>query len=255
MQGEYIRDRLLVKIIADICKSNDIALRRFSDDWLLELRKEATTRRILGYKFPLNNSVSAQSAEDKVTAHLILSVQNIPSIPHLLVRSKSTNFTVNTDWNEVVIKPLVGTGGRGVQRFSSVPDALTWIQSEPHQDWAMSPLLTIRREIRLIVLDENVLLSYEKQPVTIHNLKMFNLGLGATAKRIEAWTELIALAQEAQRTLQLRLAAIDIVELEDGQLMVLEVNDGIMMEHYARSSAEYYQQAHGVYSAIIQALF
>ncbi len=256
-KGEFIKDRWMVTAIKDICLERGITLTSYSDDWLLELTKGNITQRVLGYKFPLNNSVAAQSAEDKVTGYLILSSQNIPSVPHALVRTQSTTYHAweTYDWTDVVINPLMGTSGLGVKRFSSPDKALEWINQDPQDGWAISPFVKIKQEIRLIVLDQKILLSYEKLSVTINGLPMFNLGLGATPKKIEASVELQELAQKTCKALGLRLAAVDVVELEDGSFTVLETNDGIMMEHFARTSPEYKEDARRVYQAIITALF
>jgi len=154
-----------------------------------------------------------------------------------------------------VIKPLTGTSGNGVQRFDSSDNALAYIERDVHDGWAISPFVSIKKEIRLIVLDQTILLSYEKRPVMINGLNMFNLGLGATPKKIEVSSTVRDLALRAAQSLRLRLAAVDVIETETGEYLILETNDGIMMEHYARASAEYEQDVTQVYTAIVETLF
>ena len=83
---------------------------------------------------------------------------------------------------------------------------------------------------------------------------MFNLGLGAVPTNIEPDASLLSLASRAQAALGLRLSAVDIIETVDGNLRVLEINSGFMMEHYIRSSEENRQRAVKAYGAIIEAL-
>jgi glutathione synthase/RimK-type ligase-like ATP-grasp enzyme len=121
--------------------------------------------------------------------------------------------------------------------------------------WAASPFIEIKREVRLIILDRQVLLTYEKQPVEIDGLKFFNLGKGAAAVGYEVADSEIELAQKAKEALGLRLSAVDIILLADGSWRVLEVNDGIMMENYARQSPENKEVAKQVYATITPSLF
>lgn len=253
--GEYIKDRWLVKALRHICDEQSITLTSFSDDWLFELSRANVTRRILGYKFDLNSGVAAQTTEDKVASSMVLAAHKVPAVPHTLVRTKSTIYNwQNTDWQKVVVKPLVGSGGIGVKLFQNQDQAGEWMNIQTTDGWAVSPFVSIKREVRLIVLDGEVLLAYEKHPVMIDSLLMFNLGLGATPDKITPSNELQSLAKKACNVLALRLAAVDIIELENGELSVMEVNDGIMMEHYALVSDEYEQDALKVYSTIISTM-
>ncbi|MEO6109706.1 MAG: ATP-grasp domain-containing protein [Candidatus Saccharimonadales bacterium] len=251
--GEYIKDRWIVKTIKNICQVLGIEYASYSDNWLLELTKNEVTHRIIGYKFDLNNGVAALSSEDKVVAYTILSAHNVPAIPHALARTKVISYSQwqQNGWHDIVVKPLAGTSGHNVQLFHSESEAAEWIESQDSDAWAVSPFVNIKREIRLIVLKNEILLTYEKEAVTINGLRMFNLGLGATPKNTVVSEEINALAKKAFNALDLQLGAVDIVELEDGRLMVLEVNDGVMMEHYARASKENEDNAYAVYKAII----
>lgn len=83
-----------------------------------------------------------------------------------------------------------------------------------------------------------------------------NLGQGGTPRPVgeddALHPRLVELACRAARTLGIELAAVDVVDT-DGTLRVLEVNCGIMMESFARSSAENRARARGFYEAIVTA--
>jgi len=253
--GEFITDRLLPRMVRDICEACGIRMTTFSGDWLIELEKDQRIAWILGYKFSINNSVSAGIAQDKVAAYELLNYHDVPTVEHRLIRTKAGD----TDWrgwswnNGMVIKPLAGTSGHGVGVVHSANEATNWMNSHGIEAWAVSPLLNIRREIRVIILDGHVLLAYEKQPVVIDELKMFNLGKGASPKDIELSSNTVLLAKKALHTVGLRLAAVDIVELPGGEYKVLEINDGLMMEHYARFSPENKAKTKHIYDAAIVA--
>jgi glutathione synthase/RimK-type ligase-like ATP-grasp enzyme len=223
---------------------------------LLELSKDTTIKRIIGYKFPLNLSVAANSAEDKVLASIILTNHDVPVLSHALVKTKGgTDDTwLRQDWQDIVVKPLTGTGGHGVRRFHDARTALDWISTQPDDAWAVSPFIDIKREIRLVMLDGTLLLAYEKVPVLIGDLLMYNLGLGATPKDVTVDSTIEDIAKKTIDALGLRLGAVDIIELADGSHQILEVNDGVMMEHYARTSDTYEANVRRVYATIIDTM-
>lgn len=83
-----------------------------------------------------------------------------------------------------------------------------------------------------------------------------NLGQGGRPRVIDeadpAHGRLAELAVRAAGALEIALAAVDVVETPDG-LRVLEVNCGIMMESFARSSAENRDRARRFYGRIVAA--
>lgn len=255
--GEFITDRLMPRLLRDICEQRGIAVASFCDDWLLEFTKDNKTAHVLGYNFSLNNSAAAGIAQDKVATYELLNYHDIPAVEHRLLRTKAGD----ANWQQwpwqagMVMKPLNGTSGHGVGVVRSVDEAQAWMEQRGIEAWAASPLLDIQREIRVMMLDNRVLLAYEKVPVVIEGLKMFNLGKGATPKNIELPGGIEILAKTAMQKLGLRLAAVDIIELAGGEYTVLEINDGFMMEHYARLSNANQKQTHSLYESVLSALF
>ncbi len=85
-----------------------------------------------------------------------------------------------------------------------------------------------------------------------------NLAAGAEP-RLPLAAELMArlepLALRAARVLGLRVAAVDIAQLADGDLRVLEVNSGVMMEHFARHHPQGEDLARRVYAALLDRAF
>jgi glutathione synthase/RimK-type ligase-like ATP-grasp enzyme len=254
--GEFIINRLMVGFVSDICRERGIEFRTYSNEWVLELKKNGITKRVIGYKFALNDAAASGIAGDKVAAHLLLQEAGIPSVPHRLLRVRTTPIQKETmtNWGKVVVKPLDGSGGFGVRLFENLEPAIEWVGSTDIEAWAVSPFLSIEREIRVVMLDKKPLIVYEKQPVERDGLRMFNLGLGATPKDIVPDELLLTLAANAQEALGLRLSAVDIIETAQGERLVLEINSGFMMEHYARFSPEYKQRTIDAYAAIIDAM-
>lgn len=255
--GQFITERLMPKMIRAICEERSILFTSFSDDWLLHLEKDGKAARVLGYKFSVNDSVAGNIAQDKVASYELLKHYGVPSIPHYLIRTKASEADwKNLPWRDgMVVKPLSGTSGHGVAKVSSAYEAEEWMEKWGIEAWAASPYIDIEREVRLVLLDDELLLAYEKQPVEIDGLKFFNLGKSAIAVDYQPADSEIELAKKAKKALGLRLCAADIVELADNSWQVLEANDGIMMENYARQSPENKEVAKQVYASIISSLF
>lgn len=263
--GPFIKERVMPGIIQDICRAGEIGFQAFSDDWVLRLEKAGQIRWVVGYKFDLNMSAAAELAQDKVATYMALDAAGVRAIEHYLIRGLSQDAT---QWHihipelhdgPVVLKPLSGTGGRDVERYGSVSEAVEVARHSGELAWAVSPYYEITAEYRLLMLGGQLLLSLEKtQPVQHGGLKLFNLGQGAVAADISDKAllgELQDMAGQVMRALSLRLAAVDIVRTDDGELRVLEVNDGIMLENYALQSAGYKDRATAVYDAVVTALF
>lgn len=85
----------------------------------------------------------------------------------------------------------------------------------------------------------------------------YNLGQGATATLVEddrLAERLRPLALAAANAIGIRFASVDIVDTPQG-LLVLELNSGVMTEHFSRVSEEYYQMAKAVYREAVQRMF
>ncbi len=83
-----------------------------------------------------------------------------------------------------------------------------------------------------------------------------NLGQGATPSilgRGEAYAEITGFARNVAAKLGLGFVSIDIIRTEN-TYMVLEINSGVMMEVFARQSAENYGIAKGIYRDAIKTM-
>ncbi len=258
--NRYITDRWLPKLVQRLCADKGVAVRTFSDDWVLQLDKNEVRRFIYGFKVGgLNDSGAAAVAQDKVATFELLRNAQVPVVPHALI---STRASFHADWEQradswkrFVIKPTLGAGGRSIYACDTVERANELMAAHYEQSWCLSPFLSIKDETRIILLGNQVLLAFKKHnPVTVHEVPMFNLRLGAVATKVEPSADLIMLADTARRALGLQLAAIDIVTLNTGEQLILEVNEGFSLEHYMRQNIEHEQHVEKVYSAIIDAM-
>ncbi len=261
----YVTERLIPQTIQAICARTGIAYQAFSDDWVLRLQKDEVVRWVVGNKFDVNTSAAAEIAQDKVATYMVLAAAGLPAVEHYLVRAlphdpKAFHYDIDgLQAGPVVIKPLDGAGGRGVEQYDSIEEALAMVRGSEEPAWAISPHYDLQTEYRLIMLDGKLLLSLEKtQPTFRGKLKLFNLGYGAVPVDINDDTllqQLQHMAEAVMRATALRLAAVDIVRTAAGELKVLEVNDGIKLEHYMQCSPEYENRAVNVYDAVVNSMF
>lgn len=259
-ESNYIVDRYLPDIMRQICDKKDIAVRLLSDEWVLVLKKAEKTHFIYGFKFGgLNDSAAATISQDKVATYELLREANVPAVPHVLVSTRANSYKGwlprANEWEQFVIKPTHGGGGRAVYLLSNTREATKLMNGHGEQSWCVAPFVKVLSETRLIFLGEEIVLAFEKHdPPMGHGLPMHNLRLGARAVVVEPAAKLVSLARAARKALGLRLGAVDIVELETGETLVLEVNEGFSLEHFMRQSAEYKQLAEGVYEKIVEAM-
>lgn len=260
---EYIVNRMLPGMVAAACELRSITFQAYSDDWVLRLNQNGRTKWIFGYKFDLNSAASASIAQDKVATYQSLEAAGITAVPHYLARTLSSQIPADIHealgTNPVVSKPLSGTGGRDVQLHKTYELAAAAVKQMRDWSWTFSPYINLVAEFRVVILDGEIVLSYKKtQPFTRGGLRYFNLGLGATAEHIitdDLTPPVRELALQATSALCLRLAAVDIVLTADNTYMVIEVNDGICMEHYALQGDDYKLRTANMYDVLVERMF
>lgn len=206
---------------------------------------------VAGFRFPLNSAAASAVARDKIVSSMLLCALDITSVAHASLQD--AEFI-----GPVVTKPRNGTGGRGVTSWVSVDEArVAYLASTSElSEIACSPLLKFNSERRLVVLDDTIVLAYDKMPVEgPNNLSMHNLSLGASVVDLDTANlgqSEASLAIAGARGLGLRVASIDMIYDEQDQCWsILEVNDGIMLEWYARHSSTTYDNALRVYTGIL----
>lgn len=265
MSSYITENRALIQAVRETSGKLGIQHTLFSDDWIIRLRKNRTTRYIFAYGFDCNNQASSAIASDKVATSQLLDNAAIPVIPHHLLKSvampeinKELLEQLISKHESVVVKPLQGSRGAGVGKFEHTKDALHFM----HQldgVWACSPFVKIEREIRAVVFGNSVRLAYEKfEPQIINGLKMFNLNLGAKSKPLleqDLSSDIKKLAVDSMRAIGLTLGAVDIAIDEDNQIRILEINSGFSLEHYAAASAINKQHVMALYEHVIQTMF
>ncbi|MCI6676164.1 MAG: hypothetical protein MSG78_04550 [Clostridiales bacterium] len=166
-----------VKIIKEICKEEDIQLISYSSDWAFQLEKNGVKNFILGYQFGLNRAVSQQISADKAVASEVMTQNHVPNVEHrCFMAPHMFRFTgENGNWKQmramlekykdIVCKDNEGTGGYlvfHVKTQRQLEEAAQQIFASADA-MAISPYYEIEKEYRVILLDEQVQIAFEKK--------------------------------------------------------------------------------------------
>jgi glutathione synthase/RimK-type ligase-like ATP-grasp enzyme len=308
--------RKLAELVREIAEDHDLELKSLSHEWILMLGDGSAVSRLIiyGYNFGINSAPAALVCQDKSATYLCLHEYGIPCVPHELFFNPTDplvsgyiassvgsvgrilNFCKEQYNNQVVIKPLKGTGGIGVLRASNALQIEAAIVSTFQKDYGLvvSPYLEIVDEIRAVVLRGQVKVLFRKRRagvvgdgitplatlvstyISTHPTKSttidlkslplesipsagefvpfewrHNLGHGAENDAVDDKDNAISeLAVSAAAALQMKFCSVDMVRAAD-QLLVLEVNAGVMMESFAASSEANRAKTKGIYEEAI----
>ena len=261
-------DRNINKIIKELSIEEGFDMQTFSFDWIIKVNDKY----IVGYNFDINSSAASAICNDKAATYEVLNSNNISAVVHdFFMAPKNAKYLDNGQgyteilnklkkYKYLVLKPNNGTSGEDiflVNNEDELKERLEFLFTR-YQSIAISPFINIDKEYRIIVLDNEVKLIFSKN---LHNttrccneLVKFNLCHGAIPEIVED-EELIFklsnIALKAVKIIGINFASVDIVDTE-GQLKVLEVNSGVMMEHFSRKNNEYFEIAKGIYRDAIK---
>lgn len=165
-----------VKLIKEICLENQISLQSFGGDWGFLLEKNGKRGYIMGYQFGLNTAVSKDICTDKSIASEIMEQDGIPCVEHICFMAPHMFSYVggNGNWRElvkllekyktIVCKDNGGTGGNQVYLVRNQKE-LELASDHIFQKadaMAVSPYYAIHDEYRVILLDQEVELIFQK---------------------------------------------------------------------------------------------
>lgn len=256
----------------DICQEENITLELLSNNWVVRLEKNGQVHYIVGYKFDLNPYAAGKIADDKVATYAVLSQANIPVVEHTIIYEfhnqeayaighNSLGYAkhyLDSHNSHIVVKPTYGTGGAKNYQVKN-PRQLVTALSEifySHPTACLSPFYKILHEYRVILLDGAERLSYMKTLPDQRAWK-FNLQQGAIAEPIPAHLResIVALAKRAVREIGLRFCSIDIIETANHELLVLEINSGVMTNTYIQQYPEEYDKVKNIYRDAVKLMF
>lgn len=259
------------KIIEEICSEEQIRLNWVSNHWIAVLEHKQQRHFIAGYKFDLNSAASSLIADDKFATFEVLSYNGLPIIEHSLLYGIDNREPYAKDYqslayinrfllshdNDIVIKPNTGTQGLDIHHVHSLAEVKQAAQQifKRYESASLCPFYNILTEYRIIMLDDIVVLMYAKSRGDDWR---FNLQQGAQALKSipeSLRPKLTKIAKSVVKSLGLRFCSVDIIETSTHELLVMEVNSGVMIEHYITQHPEDYGLVKDIYRAAIKKMF
>ena len=268
-----------ISLIREICSEENIEIKSFSDGWAHQLKKNGKQCYIVGYQFPVNKASSKEICQDKVLTYEVLTDAGIPAAEHLFlpkweVRTvpepsgivKKALSMLERD-GKIVLKDNYGTGGNKVFLIEDENGFYETLELILQGSYAasLSPFYEIEEEYRVVMTDGDAAVIFRKERASEtdengrkHYLTWkHNLGQGATG--ILEYDPVIRkalseIAQKTAETLDMTFCSVDIIRV-NGAYMVLEVNGGVMMEHFSGQNEECRALAKAAYRrAILKAM-
>ncbi len=168
--------RVMVKIIEEICSEENILCERFSYDWIFRLTRNGKIAHIFGYQFENNSATAQLICTDKCASSEILRSKGIPCVEHYFFISPDDLHYIGLEGNwprmldllkkygKLVCKPNEGTGGIDVFQVSSAVELELAVNSvfAHSRSLALSPFCPIDQEYRVILLNDQVKLVFSK---------------------------------------------------------------------------------------------
>ena len=264
-----------VQLLREICEEENIHLESFSGNWAHVLQKEGRTAHIVGHQFDLNTTGVSEICRDKALTSALLAAGGVPCAEHEFLELGKTVLSERMDEylgkcrtlldqnGKLVLKDNYGTGGNRVFLIGSAEEAeetLLKIQNFSYAA-ALSPFYEILEEYRVVCLFGEPLLLIRKERAyeIVDGRKVYlnwrhNLGQGATGVPLQDASlirELSDLANRALRAVPAHFASVDIIACPDGN-RVLEINSGVMLEHFSGQDEACRHLAKEVYRAAIR---
>ena len=167
------------EIIKEICKEEDIKVEFMSNDYLIKLTKNNVTKFIWGCKFPLNDHSIGSIIDDKYALYEICKNNDIPVIEHQIIWNPSNKLGENTPKllkecfykfnGDIVLKPNNGSKGIDVYHLTNLDDLINVSNNLFSKYFSLSicPYYDIKNEYRVVILDNEVKLVYEKDKLVV----------------------------------------------------------------------------------------
>ncbi len=312
-----MHERLLVRLLKEICAEKAIELEVLSHGWVFRMVKHGNIRHVYGNNFDIDTAATQKIVSDKAAVSQLFTHLKVPHVEHRMFLNpffadyvslqgnweKMRSFAESYD-NKVVVKAAQGSSGNEVFLASNPRDLELHVNTLFRNERAIcfSPYVPYENEYRLVMLNGQVQLCYQKvrprvtgdgvsslaqliaresqdQPLLVKQQLLaknagvldkvldkgedhllhwqHNLSKGSRPQPVMdlALVErLTHLAQEVVAALTMRFVSVDIIE-HDGELLVLEVNSGVMMDNYVRLLPDGYAQAKEVYDSVMTVMF
>jgi len=261
--------------LQEICQEEGIHYQSLSQDYISRLTKGDITRHVLWSNWDINSAAADRIACDKCACYTVLDMCSVSAVPHFLLQhpyrrqgwteEKGTwaqAIELFNNFNQkVVVKPNRGTNGQGIHCCETIQmlEAATHAIFETNPDAALCPFYEIKTEYRVFYVNGSCPLVYGKRP-SPDNWR-HNLSQGATAFELDDTANknfvnsLKSLAICAAKVININFATIDVVELDSGELMIMEINSGVQARQLLEQKPHLRPVVKEIYATAIRGMF
>lgn len=288
-------------VIKEICNELNIDYKTISKDWITILEKDEKVHYIVGYKFDLNGNGISRIMDDKYAFYELVKLYKFPIIEHNIIFKNYDKKEVETLFckynKEVVIKINTGTCGKDVYKVNKIEELFKLLDDLLNNNFSLSlcPYVNIKNEYRVILLDDEVLLTYGKiKPVVYGDGKKsikdlliefnpyyFNKIDNLPKKKLKtnefyeySWKfnlyqgampfleiddkikkKIIKEGLKIAKKLNLRFCSLDFVIDDNDNLLLMEANSGVMMDNFIKIIPNGMDIAKDIYRKVINKMY
>lgn len=163
------------RMIEAVCEEKGIKITSLSYDWIIVLEKDGKQKKIVNYRFHLNEKRATELTNDKYSTYVLLSYFGIPIIQHdVLFNEKimpdlayvNNHFEILKNNKKVVIKANDSMQGKDVYLCEHEDEKFQIVKQlfEEGKDMlAVCPYMDIEYEYRAIFLYGEIIYIYKKE--------------------------------------------------------------------------------------------
>ena len=181
----------------------------------------------------LNDAAAFLRGRDKAVTAATLVAADLPHPPTWLLGRPPARGDVRPQTYPLVVKPVTGSGGRGVRRITA-PEQLASIPPGEFPLLAQAYCGPVRRDLRVLVLQGVALGTVVRTPRK--GDWRGNAAQGATFAPAGPSPHAESLAVAAGKAVGADFAAVDLIETAAGDLWIIEVNLCPGFEHFTRAT-------------------
>jgi RimK family alpha-L-glutamate ligase len=171
----------------------------------------------------INSATTLERSVDKYFTSSLLEDAGIPTPRTVVTERFESAMEAFVQFKDVVVKPLFGSEGKGIVRVQDEDMAyrvFKALELGNYVFYVQEFIPHFNRDIRVFIIQDEPVAAMVRES----DLWKTNIARGAKARPLDITPEFRELSVKAAKTLGAFYAGVDILEAEDGRLLVTEIN-------------------------------